>query len=48
MKNINAVIKNSELTSILNTHVQGKIILARLTFILHFVSALCKFHTVTF
>jgi len=48
MKKTNAVTKNSELTSILNTHLQGKINLARLKLISHFVIALCKVQTVTF
>jgi hypothetical protein len=45
---ISSVIKNGELTSVLNTHLQGKIILARLTLILHFVSDLCKVYRVIF
>jgi len=48
MKKTNAVTKNSELTSILNTHLQGKINLARLKLISHFVISLCKVQTVTF
>lgn len=48
MKKTNAITKNSELTSILNTHLQGKINLARLKLISHFVIALCKVQTVTF
>lgn len=48
MKKTNAVTKNSELTSVLNTHLQGKINLARLKLISHFVLALCKVQTVTF
>ena len=48
MKKTNAFTKNSELTSVLNTHLQGKINLARLKLISHFVIALCKVQTVTF
>jgi len=48
MKKTNAVTKNSELTSVLNTHLHGKINLARLKLISHFVIALCKVQTVTF
>ena len=48
MKKTNAVTKNSELTSVLNTYLQGKINLARLKLISHFVIALCKVQTVTF
>ncbi len=42
MKKTNVITKNSELTRILNTHLQGKINLARLKLISHFVIALCK------
>ncbi|MDG1729184.1 MAG: IS4 family transposase [Algibacter sp.] len=48
MKKTNAVTKNSELTSILNTHFQGKLNLARVKLISHFIVALCKVQTVTF
>jgi hypothetical protein len=48
MKKTNAVTKNSELTLVLNTHLRGKINLARLKLISHFVIALCKVQTVTF
>lgn len=48
MKKTNATTKNSELTAILGTHLQGKINLARLKLISHFVIALCKVQTVTF
>ena len=48
MKKTNAGTKNSELTAVLNTHLQGKINLARLKLISHFVIALCKVQTVTF
>ena len=48
MKKTNAVTKNSELTSILNTHFKGKINLARIKLISYFVIALCKVQTVTF
>ncbi len=48
MKKTNVITKNSELTRVLNTHLQGKINLARLKLISHFVIALCKVQTVTF
>ena len=48
MKKTNAITKNSELTSVLNTHLQGKINLARVKLISHFIIALCKVQTVTF
>lgn len=48
MKKTNAATKNSELTSVLGTHLHGKINLARLKLISHFVIALCKVQTVTF
>ena len=48
MKKTNVVTKNSELTSILNSHFKGKINLARLKLISHIVIALCKVQTVTF
>lgn len=48
MKKTNAVTKNSELTSVLNTHFQGKINLARVKLISHIIIALCKVQTVTF
>jgi len=48
MKKTNAVPKNSELTSILNSHFQGKINLARVNLISYFIIALCKVQTVTF
>ena len=48
MKKINVVTKNSELTSILNTHFKGKLNLARVKLIAYFVIALCKVQTVTF
>lgn len=40
--------KNTELSSILNTHFNGKLNLARVKLIAHFVMALCKVQTVTF
>lgn len=43
-----AVSKNTELTSVLNTHFQGKINLARVKLISHFIIALCKVQTVSF
>ena len=48
MKKTNAITKNSELTSVLNTHFQGKINLARVKLISHIIIALCKVQTVTF
>ena len=48
MKKTNVVTKNSELSSILNTHFQGKINLARVKLISHFIIAICKVQTVTF
>jgi len=48
MKKTNVITKNNELVSILNTHLQGKINLARLKLISHFIIALCKVQTVTF
>ena len=48
MKKTNAVTKNSELISVLNNNFQGKINLARLKLISHFIIALCKVQTVTF
>lgn len=48
MKKTNAVTKNSELTSVLNSHFQGKLNLARVKLISHIIIALCKVQTVTF
>lgn len=48
MKKTNAITKNSELTSVLNTHFQGKVNLARVKLISHIIIALCKVQTVTF
>ena len=48
MKKTNAATKNSELTSVLNTHLKGKVNLARVKLISHFIIALCKVQTVTF
>ncbi len=48
MKKTNVITKNSELTRVLNTHLQGRINLARLKLISHFVIALYKVQTVTF
>ena len=48
MKKTNVVTKNSELSSILNTHFKGKLNLARVKLISHFIIALCKVQTVTF
>ena len=48
MMKTNASTKNSELVSILNTHFEGKINLARVKLISFFIIALCKVQTVTF
>ena len=48
MKKTNATVKNSELTSVLNSRFQGKVNLARVKLISYFVIALCKVQTVTF
>ncbi len=48
MEKTNAVTKNSELTSVLNTHFQGKINLARIKLIALFITSLCKVQSVTF
>jgi len=48
MKKTNVITKNSELSSILNTHFKGKLNLARVKLISHFIIALCKVQTVTF
>ncbi len=48
MKQTNACCKSSELNSVLKTHFNGQINLARIKFISHFVIALCKVQTVTF
>lgn len=48
MKKTNVTVKDSELTSILNTHFKGKLNLARVKLISYFVIALCKVQTVTF
>ncbi len=47
MKKANVITKNSKLARVLNTHLQGKINLARLKLISHFVIALYKVQTVT-
>lgn len=48
MKKTNAVTKNSELTSVLNTHFKGALNLARVKLISHVIIALCKVQTVNF
>ncbi|QMU66343.1 MAG: IS4 family transposase [Flavobacteriaceae bacterium] len=48
MKKTNASTKSSELNSVLSSHFQGKINLARIKLISHFIIALCKVQTVTF
>lgn len=48
MKKTNASAKSTELNSVLSSHFQGKINLARIKLISHFIIALCKVQTVTF
>lgn len=48
MKKTNASAKSNELSSVLSSHFQGKINLARIKLISHFIMALCKVQTVTF
>lgn len=48
MEKTNASDKSKELNSVLSTHFKGKINLARIKFISHFIIALCKVQTVTF
>ncbi|WP_243456788.1 hypothetical protein [Polaribacter batillariae] len=48
MKKTHVTHKNSELSSILNSHFKGKLNLARVKLISYFVIALCKVQTVTF
>ena len=48
MKKTNAVTKNSELISVLNSHFQGTVNLARVKLIAYFIIALCKVQTVNF
>ncbi|QMU66102.1 MAG: IS4 family transposase [Flavobacteriaceae bacterium] len=48
MEKTNAITKSSELNSVLSSHFQGKINLARIKLISHFIIALCKVQTVTF
>lgn len=48
MRKVNFIIKNNELVLTLKTHLQGKINLARLKLISHFIIAFCKVQTVTF
>ncbi len=48
MKKTNVSDKSKELNSVLSSHFQGKINLARIKFISHFIIALCKVQTVTF
>ena len=48
MEKINAKTKNSELSSVLNVHFQGKINSARVKLISYFIIALCKVQTVNF
>lgn len=48
MEKTNAIIKSTELCSVLNTHFKGTLNLARVKFMAHFIIALCKVKTVTF
>lgn len=48
MKKTNACVKSSELNLALSSHFKGKINLARIKLISHFIIALCKVQTVTF
>ena len=48
MTKTNALCKNTELTSVLNAHFNGKIHLARVKLIAHLIIALCKVQTVSF
>ena len=48
MKKTNVSTKNTELSSVLQTHFKGKINLARVKLIAYFITALCKVQTVTF
>jgi len=48
MKKTNTTPKSSELNTVLHSHFQGKINLARIKLISHFIIALCKVQTVSF
>lgn len=48
MKKTNASVKSNKLISELTPHFQGKINMARIKFISHFIISLCKVQTVTF
>jgi hypothetical protein len=48
MKKNNASDKSKELNSVLSSHFKGKINLARIKLISHFIMTLCKVQTVTF
>mgnify|MGYP001198597872 CR=1 FL=1 len=48
MEKTNACVKNSELTSILDQHFQGKVNMARVKLMALVICALCKVQTVTF
>jgi len=48
MEKTNAITKNSELSAILETHFKEKINLARIKFMAHFITSLCKLRTVNF
>jgi hypothetical protein len=48
MPKTNAFLKSNELSLVLNSHFKGKIYLARVKLISHFIIALCKVQTVSF
>ena len=48
MKKTNASTKSNELISVLTPHFHGKINMARIKLMSHFIIALCKVQTVTF
>ena len=48
MPNPNVLDKNTELTSTLNSNLEGKVNLARVKLMSHIIAALCKVQTVTF
>src|SRR5680860_1859495 len=48
MEKTNACVKNNELAAVPDTHFEGKLNLARVKLIAHFVCALCKVRSVCF
>ena len=48
MEKTNAVTKNNELITVLQSHFKGSLNLARVKLISYFIIALCKIQTVTF